>query len=122
MGKLLLLVDDEESIRILYREEFEEEGYEIMTAENGQEALEQFNKRRPDLVVLDIQMPGKMDGIDVLRQMKQKDNTVPVILSTAYQDYKHDLGAWASEEYVVKSADLNDLKDAVRKHLGEGDS
>ncbi len=120
MKKFLLLVDDEESIRILYREEFEDEGYKVITAENGQEALEEFQKNRPDLVILDLQMPG-MDGIDVLRQMKMLDSTVPVIISTAYQDYKQDLGAWASEEYVVKSANLDDLKVAVRKHLGQGE-
>jgi len=114
--KRLLLVDDEESIRLLYREEFMDEGYEVMTAKNGHEALEKFKKSRPDLVILDIQMPD-IDGIDVLRQMKMLDPTVPVILSTAYQDYKRDLGAWASEEYIVKSVNLDDLKAAVRKHL-----
>ena len=118
MKELLLLVDDEESIRILYREEFEDVGYKVITAENGNEALEKFQKNRPDLVILDLQMPG-IPGIDALRQMKMLDSTVPVIISTAYQDYKQDLGAWACEEYVVKSANLDNLKAAVRKHLGK---
>ncbi len=117
MKKLLLLVDDEESIRILYSEEFKDDGYDVMTAENGHDALEIFNEKRPDLVILDIQMPD-MDGIDVLRKMKMQDSTVPVILSTAYQDYKQELGTWASDEYIVKSANLGDLKAAVIKHLG----
>lgn len=114
--KKLLLVDDEEYIRLLYKEEFEDEGYEVVTASNGIEALKEFIKDRPDLVILDIQMPD-MAGVEVLRRMKEHDNSVPVILSTAYADFKQNLGTWASEEYIVKSADLSVLKEAVRKHL-----
>lgn len=114
--KKILLVDDEESIQLLYREEFADEGYEVISAVNGEEALEKFSSKKPDLVILDIQMPG-MNGIEVLRQMKMIDCEVPVILSSAYQEYKQDLGAWASDEYVVKSADISELKEAVRKFL-----
>lgn len=116
--KKILLVDDEESIQLLYHEEFVDEGYEVVSALNGEEALEKFKAENPDLVVLDIQMPG-MNGIEVLRQMKMIRPEVPVILSSAYHEYKQDLGAWASDEYVVKSADINDLKAAVRKFLSE---
>ncbi len=116
--KKLLLVDDEKNIRLFYREEFTDEGYDVVTAPDGPTAIEEFKKNKPDLVVLDLQMPG-MNGIEVLRKIKQVDADVPVIICTAYPDYKHELGAWASEEYIVKSADLSDLKEAVRKHLEE---
>lgn len=115
--KKILLVDDEESIQLLYQEEFEDEGYAVISALNGEEALSKFRDEAPDLVILDIQMPG-MNGIEVLRQMKMIDATVPVILSSAYHEYKQDLGAWASDEYVVKSADMDDLKRAVRRYIG----
>jgi two-component system response regulator (stage 0 sporulation protein F) len=115
--KRILLVDDEEGIQLLYREEFEDEGYEVTTAYNGEEALEEFSKEPPDLVILDINMPG-MNGIEVLRRMKEIDPDLPVILSSAYQEYKQDLGTWASEEYIVKSSNMDELKNAVRKHLG----
>ncbi len=115
--KKILLVDDEESIQLLYQEEFEDEGYTVISALNGEEALNKFRDEEPDLVILDIQMPG-MNGIEVLRQMKMIDATVPVILSSAYHEYKQDLGAWASDEYVVKSADMDDLKRAVRRYIG----
>lgn len=114
--KKILLVDDDESIQLLYREEFQDEGYEVVSAINGEDALIRFQEDLPDLVILDIQMPG-MNGIEVLRQMKMLKPTVPVILSSAYHEYKQDLGVWASDEYVVKSADVDDLKQAVRKLL-----
>jgi DNA-binding response OmpR family regulator len=115
--KRILLVDDEEGIQLLYREEFEEEGFEVITAYNGEEALEKFSQEPPDLVILDINMPG-MNGIEVLRRMKEINPNLPVILSSAYQEYKQDFGSWASEEYIVKSANMDELKNAVRKHLG----
>ncbi len=114
--KKILVVDDEESIHLLYREELEEEGYEVHSAMNGEEALKLFDDLNPDLVILDINMPG-MDGIEVLRQMKEKKPGVPVILSSAYPEYKQDLASWASDDYIVKSFNMDDLKDSVKRHL-----
>ncbi len=114
--KKLLLVDDEESIHLLYREEFEEEGYEVHSALSGEEALEKIKIITPDLVILDINMPG-INGIDVLRQMKEMNAKLPIILSSAYQEFKQDLASWASDEYIVKSSNLDELKAAVKKHL-----
>ena len=68
--KKILLVDDEEGIQLLYREEFEEQGYQVISAYNGEEALKKFKADPPDLVVLDINMPG-INGIQVLREMKE---------------------------------------------------
>lgn len=112
----ILLVDDEESIQIVYREEFEEEGYEVISAIDGTIGLQKFKEEKPDIVILDILMPG-INGIEVLRQMKMIDGNIPVILSSAYQEFKRDLGTWASDEYVVKSGDLAELKAAVRRLL-----
>ncbi len=115
--KKILLVDDEESIQLLYYEEFSDDGYAVVSAMNGEEAIEKFKADIPDLVILDIQMPG-MNGIEVLRQMKMINPNIPIILSSAYHEYKQDLGAWASDEYVVKSADIDELKKAVKKFIG----
>ncbi len=115
--KKILLVDDDESIQMLYQEEFRDEGYEVISALEGQTALRLFQEDPPDLVVLDIQMPG-LNGIEVLRQMKMLNASIPVVISSAYFEYKQDLGAWASDEYVVKSADMSELKAAVRRLLG----
>ncbi|SDP18783.1 response regulator [Desulforhopalus singaporensis] len=116
--KKILLVDDEQSIHTVYTAEFEDEGYEVISAFDGDEGLEKFSNEAVDLVILDIHMPGKT-GIEVLRQMKKLKADVPVILSSAYQEYKRDLGSWASEEYIVKSGNLDDLKASVRRLLSE---
>ncbi len=114
--KTLLIVDDEDSIRFLYQEEFTEEGFHVFCAGNGEEALKIFRENHPDLVILDIQMPG-INGIEVLRQMKMEDEDVPVVLCSAFHDFKQDLSTWASDEYVVKSGDTTELKNAVKKLL-----
>ncbi len=109
----ILIVDDDQNILRLYKEELEEDGYTIVTASNGQEAMEQFERENPDLVTLDILLPD-VDGIKLLRQMKEKRPRMPVIMSTAY-DYRDDFAVWASEAYVVKSADLSELKATIKK-------
>jgi CheY-like chemotaxis protein len=114
--KKILVADDEMAIRLLYSEELKEEGYEVYTAANGREALEIIESVPLDLVILDIKMP-EMDGIEALRQIKERKPDLPVLLSTAYGEYKQDFATWASDDYLVKSSDLEDLKNAVRRHL-----
>jgi DNA-binding response OmpR family regulator len=111
----ILVVDDDEHIRRLYKEEFEDEGYTVIMASNGEEALELFDKEAPDIVTLDILLPD-IDGIRLLRQMKEKRPKVPIIMSTAY-DYRDDFAVWASEAYIVKSSDLEELKSMIKNLL-----
>jgi len=109
----ILIVDDDQNILRLYKEELEDEGYTIVTASNGQEAIERFEEEDPDLVTLDILLPD-IDGIKLLRQMKEKKPRLPIIMSTAY-DYRDDFAVWASEAYIVKSSDLTELKATIKK-------
>ncbi len=113
----ILIVDDDQSILRLYQEELEEDGYEIVTAANGKEGLEKFDAEDFDLVSLDIHLPD-IDGIKLLRQMKEKKPRLPIIMSTAY-DYRDDFSVWASEAYIVKSADLSEMKAAIKKLAGK---
>jgi CheY-like chemotaxis protein len=115
--KKILIVDDEESIRFLYKEELEEEGYIVECAKNGEEALEKLIVFKPDLISLDIKMPV-MDGIEALKRIREKERRLPIILCSAYGEYKQDLTTWASDAYVVKCADLTQLKSTIRKLLG----
>lgn len=112
----ILVVDDEESIRLLYKGELEDEGYEVILASSGGEALELFDKVQPDLVTLDIKMPG-MDGLKVLEKIRERSVEVPVILCTAYGEFRRDFTSWASDAYIVKSSNLTELKQKIRELL-----
>ncbi len=112
----LLVVDDEKNIRRLYETELKGEGYEVATAESAEEALEMIEKEPPDLVVLDIRLEG-MDGIDALRTIMEKRRDLPVILNSAYSTYKQDFASWMADAYVVKSADLTELKTTIKDVL-----
>jgi CheY-like chemotaxis protein len=115
--KKILVVDDEENIRELYKEELLEMGYDVTTAPDGIQALAAMDQTKFDLVTLDMRMEA-MDGIEALRKMKEKDPALPVIICTAYEEYKHDFGSWCSDAYVVKSSDMSQLRDTVKKILG----
>ncbi|MBI5814557.1 MAG: response regulator [Nitrospinae bacterium] len=112
----ILVVDDEENIRLLYREELSEIGYEVETAKDAMDAEKKIPVFKPDLITLDIKMPG-MDGMEYLRRFREKDKATPVILCTAYLDYKKDFQVWGSEAYVVKSFNLDHLKATIKEVL-----
>ena len=109
----LLIVDDDTNIQRLYKEELEEEGYDVTVAPTGMDGLDIFQKEDFDIVTLDILMPD-IDGISLLRKMKELKPNIPIIMSTAY-DYRDDFAVWASEAYIVKSSDLDELKKTIKK-------
>ncbi|NUP99380.1 MAG: response regulator [Armatimonadetes bacterium] len=116
MAQHILIVEDDESERILYEEVFTEQGYEVELAPDAEAALERMRARRPDLVVLDITMPGK-DGLDLLREIMDIDHKLPVILNTAYSAYQDNFMSWSAAAYVVKSSDTTELLQTVRNVL-----
>ncbi|MFB3885550.1 MAG: response regulator [Thermodesulfobacteriota bacterium] len=115
--KRILIVDDEENIRFLYKEELEEEGFTVELAKNGEEALQKLPVFKPDLITLDIKMPG-MNGIETLKRIRETERDLPIVMCSAYGEYKQDFATWASDAYVVKCADLTELKTTIRKLLG----
>jgi DNA-binding response OmpR family regulator len=116
--KRILVVDDEETIRLLYKEELTEAGYLVQMAANGQQALHMVQNERPDLMTIDIKMPV-MDGIELLGRVREIHRELPIIICTAYGDFKLDFATWASDAYLTKSSDLTELKAKVRELLGE---
>jgi len=118
--KKILVVDDEKNIRILFRDELEEAGYEVELAESGKEALAKINASPPDLVILDIRM-ADMTGIEVLQAVREKHKTLPVIMCTAVRGLQDDFTIWDAEvfAYLTKPIDLDELKEKVRQALGE---
>jgi len=109
----VLIVDDEPHLRLLYETELRRAGFETMTACNAAQGLEFVETMKPDLVILDIRMAG-MDGIEALQRILERDNTVPVVLNTAYSSYKDNYLTWAADAYVTKSSDVTELLDTVR--------
>ena len=99
----IMVVDDEEHIRLLYSEELKEEGYDVVTADSGHKLLEKIEAEGPDLVVLDIKM-ADFNGLDLLQDIRLKFYDLPVILSTAYDTFKEDMKSLAADYYVVKKA------------------
>lgn len=112
----ILIVDDEPHLRLLYETELRRAGYETMTAGNAAQGLEYVQTMKPDLVVLDIRMAG-MDGIEALQKIIERDNSIPVILNTAFSSYKDNYLTWSADAYVTKSADVSQLLAAVQEVL-----
>jgi CheY-like chemotaxis protein len=112
----LLVVDDDKNLRLLYEQELGDEGHSVTLAGSGPEALDYLKANRPDLIILDISMPG-MDGIEALGKILAKDKSMPVILNTAYSTYKDNFMTWSADAYVVKSGDLSDLKVKIKDVL-----
>ena len=115
--KSILIVDDDRNLRKLYKAELEAEGYKIRLAEDGKRALEAVSAEAPDLVIMDIRMP-EIDGLEAMVYVLREHKNVPVILNTAYSSYQDNFLAWAADGYIIKSADLQPLKDKVREVLG----
>jgi CheY-like chemotaxis protein len=112
----LLVVDDDRNQGQLYKIDLEDDGHEVTLAASGPEGLDALKVSRPDLIVLDISMPG-MDGIETLGKILAQDRTLPVILNTAYSNYKNNFMTWSADGYVVKSGDTTELKSKIREVL-----
>lgn len=117
MSGKILVVDDEKHIRMLYQEELESEGYEVVTSNGEEPILPLMERAAPDVVVLDIKLGASKSGLDLLQDIRGKDPSIPVILSTAYDSFQHDLKSIAADYYVVKSVDLGELKSKVAQAM-----
>ena len=114
----ILVVEDEPNQRLLYQIELEDEGYRVITASEGREALQLVRKEHPDLVVLDLRIPG-MDGVAVLERMMGLNSKLPVIIYSAYDIFRDDFMTWAAEVYLVKSSNVDVLKGEIQRVLSE---
>lgn len=110
----ILIVEDEAAQRLLYEAELSDMGNQVLLASDGVEAVKMVREENPDIVILDLMMPN-MHGLDALRKVLSINPSIPVIIHTAYTHYRDNFMSWAAEEYVVKSSDLSELKNAVRR-------
>lgn len=114
----ILIVDDEENIRFLYEQELRDDGYETIVAADGKECLEKLRTELPDLIILDIRMP-RMDGIEAIGKIIELNKNIPIIINSAYSTYRDDFMTWAADAYVVKSYDLDTLKQTIKDVLSQ---
>jgi DNA-binding response OmpR family regulator len=112
----ILLIEDDKNQRFLYEQELRLEGYEIVTAADGKEALRKVEEKSPDLIITDIIMP-KMDGLEAMGKILSKHKGIPIIIHTAYSNYKSTFMSWAADAYIVKTSDLTELKDKIKELL-----
>ena len=112
--KTLLVVDDDESIRLLLRDEFCDCGFNVVTAIDGEEGLVAFNEQNVDLVILDLDMP-KISGEEVALKLQQTAPDKPVIIYTGNPErLKNQIGI-KYDAMVLKSCDLQELTERVKE-------
>ncbi len=119
MSKKIMIVDDEEDIRTSVSQIFEISGYEVTKAEDGNDCINKLERETPDIVILDIMMPG-MSGWDVAARIKEnpKWNDIPIVFLTAKGDEMSiGMGGLASEEYIVNPFNIAELKEKVERIL-----
>jgi DNA-binding NtrC family response regulator len=116
--KKILIVDDEESVRYSFRKLFREPGCEIIEAGNGLEAITVIKKDLPDLVLMDIEMPG-LNGLDAIQKIKALHPQLPVIIITAFGTTERVIAAmkYGAYEYLEKPFDVGRLKEVVSEAL-----
>ena len=112
----ILVIEDEKNLRLLYKQDLERDGYDVVTAGTAPEGLALVESEKPDLVVMDIRLPG-MDGLEAMGKVLDKHPKLPVVLNSAYSSYQENFMSWAADAYVVKSADTDELRTRVRELL-----
>jgi DNA-binding response OmpR family regulator len=112
----ILLVEDDPDLSYLYREDLQQEGYEVQSVDNGKAAIAKVKDYKPDLVIMDIVMP-KMDGIEAMWNILSENRELPVIIYSGHPQYRENFMTWGAEDFIVKSSDTAPLKDAIRAVL-----
>ena len=114
--KKLLIAEDDKNLRLLYKKEFTDNGFKVVLAKTGKEAITKARKIKPDLIIMDIRMPG-LGGIEAMNEIKSFARNTPVILNTAYPIHREDFSTWPASAYVVKSSDMSLLLQKVEEAL-----
>jgi len=114
----ILVIEDEKNLRALYEKELGKDGFDVVTAGTAKDGLAMVEAERPDLVVMDIRLPG-MDGLEAMSRLLNKHPRIPVVLNSAYSSYKDSFMSWSADAYVVKSADTGELRTRVRELLAD---
>jgi len=114
MSARIIVIDDDERIRLLYQTELSAAGFAVKTAASGSQAIGMVAAERFDLALLDIEMPD-MGGLEVLGIIREIAPNMRVILNSAYAVHKADFKSWLADAYLVKSSDTKLLKQKIKE-------
>jgi DNA-binding NtrC family response regulator len=117
----ILVVENNPHLRLLYLEELQHEGHQVIGVGQGEQALEVLDYMPIELVVLDLSLP-EHNGLDYLREMLEAHPKLKVIINTAYPRFKLDFRSWGAERFLIKSSDLSELKNAINEVVAESQS
>lgn len=118
--KTILVVDDDSNQLLLYKQELQTEGYNVITATDGRIAVKKVADYVPDLVVMDILMPN-VNKLESLGPLLRRHKIIPVIINTAMPNYRTNFISWSPAAYITKSSDLTYLKEKIRELIGKND-
>ena len=120
-GKKILLVDDDQDFAQLLEFDLKKRGFQVVTANNGEDGLAKAVSEKPNLIILDIKMP-KMDGYTFVRRLKKDPDTkdLPLVVLTSYEPMKDMFQLEGVSDYFVKSANMDNLMKTVEKYLQAG--
>jgi len=118
MAEKILVADDEQEIRNLLDHFLKGQGYEVILASDGNEALKLASEKNPQVIILDIKMPG-LDGLEVCKRLKEKEQTklIPVIVITGFEDNKMEALNIGADDFVNKPFDMAEISSRVKSAL-----
>lgn len=111
---LILHIEDESNVRLLYKEVFEELGFRVLQAPTAEDALNILRNHKPDIIILDLRMPG-MGGRGFLKKFHKLKYNIPIVVSTAYPFVSEDPILGDIDAFVVKSGDMDELVKKVQE-------
>lgn len=120
MAKKILVVDDEPDILKVVSYRIKSHGYDVITAANGEKALEKIIEEKPDLILLDLRLPG-ISGREVCEKIKNNEEYkhIPIVFLTAGESdgFEKECKGWGASSYIAKPFDANELKDIIDKYM-----
>ncbi len=115
----ILIVDNEERIRMLYAEELKEEGYNVFTSSNYSGLMDIVKQHKPNLIVCDIRT-GKVNDLGLLQDITKVYKNISIILCSGYMGFPSNMRSWIADFYIAKSSDLSKLKLKIKMVLLNG--
>ncbi len=117
--KTILVVEDEESLREIFKDELTETGYSVLTCATAKDCFQKLTTEKVDLLILDIKLPD-LSGLELLERIRKKYPDLPIIMATAYDSFRTDFSVWVANvsDYIVKPIDLSVLREKIKKIIG----